>query len=146
MPERQPTYFLSQTESFDGKSIRIFHAPEIQGFVIPSEVLRLKSEVSSSVGSLWRLVVGLSDRSEFEDAFEASSIEKITNALDRFLRTEPADLIEIAENAPDEIKVALTSVQENLSRESYTRLAHLLGLEIPRNPEEDDRPYPGQYL
>jgi hypothetical protein len=55
-------------------------------------------------------------------------------------------LIEIAQNAPDEVKIALSGVQDTISRESYTRLANMLGLELPKNPEDDDRPYPGQYL
>jgi hypothetical protein len=53
MSEREPIYFLSQSEDVSGKSLSVFHAPEAQGFVVPSEVLRLKSNEPGSVGTLW---------------------------------------------------------------------------------------------
>lgn len=146
MAEKEPIYFLSQKEDVSGKSLSVFHAPQIKGFVIPSEVLRLRSEEDQPVGSLWRLVIGLSDKLDFEDSFEPSTVEKIIKALDIFLREEPADIIEIAENAPVEIVSAISSVQDNIHKEMFKRYVNLLGLQLPPDPEEDDRPYPAQYL
>jgi hypothetical protein len=144
--EPQTQYFVAKSKGMDNIRLSVFFAPLSDRFVIPKEVLRAQSVGGFASRSLWKLITGeLSSHDKTIPTIEPSSIEQVQQNLDEFLRTQPADELFLDNNAPDDIKEALQTVQEALTTEAQTRLANILGLVIPAE-RQDDRPYPGQYL
>lgn len=144
MLEREAIYFLSQVAKADERSLSVLHAPLGEGLVLPIEVLKISSVPDVSVGILFRLITGKEDAFVETQSLEPTTIERITEALDIFLTTEPAGIIKLLRDAPEEIKEMFNqtpnrinpSLRPQMGRfDIYTQL-----------PEEDDRPYPGQYL
>lgn len=144
MLEREAIYFLSQVEKPDERSLSVFHAPQVEGLALPVEVFKISSVPDIDVGILFRLITGKEDIFVETQSLEPTTIEKITEALDTFLTTEPAGIIELVINAPKEIREILTKTPDRISPD----LRPLMGrFDIHTQlPEEDDRPYPGQYL
>ena len=144
MLEREAIYFLSQAEKPDMKSLSVFHAPNVEGIVIPVEVLKVSSDPQVAVGILYRLVTGIKERTVETQSIEPTTIERIIDALDTFLTTEPVGIIQLLRDAPEEIKEMFMDTPNRIN----PNLRPLIGrFDIQtQSPEEDDRPYPGQYL
>ncbi|MDZ7785727.1 MAG: hypothetical protein U5L95_01220 [Candidatus Saccharibacteria bacterium] len=149
MPDlSQPQYFIAQAESMEGLRLSVYYAPHSENFIVPQEVLRAESADTLASGALWKLLTGklTPNQDDPETTIEPSTPEDVKARLDSFLRTQPADEIFVDENAPEGIKEALESVQTALASEAQTMLGEMLGLKLPPPVEDDDRPYPGQYL
>jgi len=144
--ESRAMYFTAKNETLEGTSLSIFFAPESDRFVVAKEVLRAKSLGGVASQSLWKLMTGeLLVQADTIPTIEPTSVGQVQRDLDEFLRTQPADELFLDDNAPDEIRNALRSVQETLTLEAQTRLANMFGLIAPTD-FQDDRPLPGQYL
>ncbi len=135
---------LHYTEGREGKTLSVFHAPLRDRFTVPKEVLRVRSKGAFASKALWRLVTGSPTSSAYDNlSFEPCTIDQVGNSIDSFMREETTGGIFLDNEAPEEIRSTLGTVEENLTRESRQALTEFLGLDLQ---PEDDRPFPGQYL
>lgn len=146
--EAQSEYFVTQSESVDGKNLSVFHAPLGSDLVIPKEVVRLRNVSPLLHAKLHGLRAGTFVPENFDvpTTIEPSSLERVGRRLGRFLRDGPTPTaIFVSREAPSEVRTTVRGVEAALAAEASNRLVDFLGPDIQIAPP-DINPGIGQYL
>lgn len=128
----QVEYFVVEGEELDGKLLSIFYTPDSDRLSIPREVVRIKGIGEIANNGLWEAATGMLVVKEAEaPTIKPSSVDQVGHAIQGFMRENTGGGgVFVDEDAPEEIKRALTGAEEALKTESRARLADFLGIQI----------------